>query len=210
KPDGTFAVATPTQFPFASLKTIHPREVVFADFNRDGYEDMYVASHGYDAPPFPGEQNQLFLSNGDGTWRDATATLPQVSDFTHSAATGDVDADGDVDIVVGNQTPAAAPYVLVNDGAGHFTRNNAILPTGTGGALANNVRRVTAVQLADLDGDGKADLVAGAAFSTDAAPVTSLVMWNQGGSYSGAQATVLPFPAVFGKTQLVYDVQAID
>jgi hypothetical protein len=57
------------------------RQVIFSDFNADGRPDMFIACAGWDAPPFPGEQNQLFLSRPAGGWQDATATLPQIADF---------------------------------------------------------------------------------------------------------------------------------
>ena len=42
--------------------------------------------------PFPGEQNRLYLSRPGGGWRDATSELPRLSDFSHSAAIGDMPA----------------------------------------------------------------------------------------------------------------------
>jgi hypothetical protein len=209
---GSFTLASQSEFPFATLNSVHPREVAFADFNGDGYKDVFVASHGYDTAPYPGEQNQLFLSNGDGTWRDATANLPAISDFSHSTAVADINGDGALDIVVGN-TPEpnpVVPYVLLNDGHGVFTRDTTLLPTGPGGALDTSVRRLTSTGIGDLDDDGRPDLVLGAAFSTTAHPVTMQILWNTGGSFAAAPATDLPFPAFFGQQQLVYDIQAID
>lgn len=208
---GGFTVAAPSQFPFLGLATVHPREVVFADFNGDGFDDVFIADHGYDAMPFPGAQNQLFLSNGDGSWRNATGNLPALGDFTHSAAAGDVNGDGHLDIFVGNM-PQPNPhnaYVLVNDGAGSFTRAE-LLPTGSGGALHESVRRLTSELLVDLDNDGRDDLVLGSAFSTPGAPVAMQVLWNLGGSFVSSPATSLPFPALFQQQQSVYDIQAVD
>jgi FG-GAP-like repeat len=39
---------------------LHPRKAVVADFNKDGRADIFVACHGYDAAPFPGEKTRLF------------------------------------------------------------------------------------------------------------------------------------------------------
>ena len=210
--DGTFRLADPQQFPFASLQTVHPREVVFADFNGDGFKDVFVADHGYDAMPFPGAQNKLLLSNGDGSWRDASGNLPASSDFTHSAAAGDIDGDGDIDLFVGNMSRPnpTGPYVLLNDGHGSFSRSDALLPTGAGGALHADVRRIASSLLSDLDGDGKADLVAGSAFSTEAHPVQPAVLWNDGHGFANAATTLLPEPANFGAANSTYEIQATD
>jgi hypothetical protein len=209
---GSYTVAPQSVFPTQSLLTVHPREAVLADFNADGYTDVFVGNHGYDANPFPGEQNQLILSNGNDTWRNATASLPAVSDFTHSATAGDVNGDGAIDIVVGNtpQPNPVVPYVLLNNGAGVFTRRDDLLPTGRGGALATDVRRVTSLQLGDLDGDGAADLVLGSAFSTSARPVAPAIAWNTGGGFAQSTITTLPMPAFFGSAQSVYDIKLVD
>ena len=210
--DGRYTVASQSIFPTQSLQTVHPREILLADFNADGYTDVYVGSHGYDAMPFPGEQNQLILSNGNGTWRNATANLPAVADFTHSASVGDINRDGFLDIVVGN-TPRpnpVLPYVLLNNGTGAFSRRDDLLPTGQGGALDPDLRRLTSLQLGDLDGDGAADLVLGSAFSTTVRPIVPAIAWNTGGSFAQAPVTPLPAPALFGNTQSVYDIKLVD
>jgi hypothetical protein len=63
-------------FPVDSFKMVDPRKVLFGDFNGDGRLDMFIACHGWDTNPYPGEQNRLYLSEPGGGWRDATATLP--------------------------------------------------------------------------------------------------------------------------------------
>ena len=53
-----------------------------------------------DTDPFPGYQNTLILSAPGGKLVDATGNLPQVYDYTHSAAAADVDGDGATDLYV--------------------------------------------------------------------------------------------------------------
>jgi hypothetical protein len=209
--NGAFTVATESQFPLSALTTVHPREAVFADFNGDGFKDVFIADHGYDAEPFPGAQNRLFLSNGNGTWRDATANLPQVSDFSHSASAADVNGDGKLDLIVGNvpQPNPVNPYVLLNDGSGLFTRAD-ILPTASGQLLDPTALRMSSSLLADLDGDGLADLVVGSGFSSSQSPQPARIVWNHGGSFAQGDATTLPLPAFFGANQSVYDIQPMD
>ena len=87
QPDGSVVDITRQLFGAGALPSlINPREIVSGDFNRDGRADIFVAAHGYDAAPFPGETNLLLLSNADGTYTDRSATLPQAPDFSHSAS----------------------------------------------------------------------------------------------------------------------------
>lgn len=209
---GGFTLATETQFPISTLKTVHPREVVFADLNGDGKLDVFIANHGYDATPFPGEQNRLYLSNADGTWRDATALLPQVSDFSHGASAGDINGDGYLDLVVGNvpMPNIVQPYVMMNDGSGRFTRSDVVLPTAVGQVLNAFQTRMTSQLLSDLDQDGRADLVVGSFDSTASKPKPPFVLWNSNGVFSESTATTLPLPKHFGSNNSVYDIQSVD
>ena len=127
--DGTYAPA-PGLLP-AGFGTVHPREVVQADFNEDGQPDLFIADHGYDASPFPGAQNRLLLSQAGGGYTDGSARLPQVADFSHSTTAADINGDGHLDLFVGNMSGGGSPteaYVLFGDGKGGFTRAEAGLP----------------------------------------------------------------------------------
>src|SRR5262249_33255620 len=41
---------------------VNGRKILVADFNGDGWPDIFVADFGVDAPPFPGNHNWLLLS----------------------------------------------------------------------------------------------------------------------------------------------------
>lgn len=202
-----YAYATPSRFP--ALHDVHVRELALADFNGDGVLDLFVADHGYDAPPFPGYQNGLFLSNGSSGWRDATPELPQRSDFTHGVATGDIDQDGDIDILVGNAFSHTDVYLLINDGTGRFVPSTRELPTGPGQPLDPMRQGLASCLLADLDGDGWPEMVLGL-FNTPPSGMPSSITWNERGTYAAGQTTPLPLPATFGASQGVMDIQALD
>jgi len=93
--------------------------VDFVDFNNDGWLDLFVANGHLDnniADIDPigayAQPNQLFWNNKDDTFEVTEVTLsPKVS---RGAAFGDIDNDGDVDIVVANLK--GMPTVLRNEG----------------------------------------------------------------------------------------------
>ena len=96
--------------------------VDFIDFNNDGWLDLFVANGHLDdniaemdpIGTYP-QPNQLFLNNRGVNFSeipDATIAQRKVSRGT---AFGDIDNDGDVDIVVSNLKDL--PTVLRNDGA---------------------------------------------------------------------------------------------
>jgi len=92
------------------------------DFDCDGVLDLFVANGkvrlaGSMEPGDYGERNQLFQGLADGTFRDVTdlggAALDAV-EVSRSAAFGDYDNDGDVDILIAN-----------NEGPARLLRNEA-------------------------------------------------------------------------------------
>ena len=67
---------------------------VFADYDADGYIDLYVTNYG---------ANVLYRNNADGTFRDVTATAGVGCElWSTGAAFADVDGDSDLDLYVCN------------------------------------------------------------------------------------------------------------
>ena len=112
---------------------------VFADFDADGNLDLYVGNGhtGY------GAGDQLFLGNGDGTFRNQSVRLlgrgfGSSAQPSNGSMACDFDNDGDLDIFVavyGVSTNGAQNLLWVNDGDANFRdlavdRGVASLPGG--------------------------------------------------------------------------------
>lgn len=178
--------------PFVGLNTlVHPRDYSVADFNNDGKSDLFIADHGTDVNPFPGEINKLFLQNSLGQLVNTPANIPSIPDFSHHTASADIDNDGDLDIYVCNiyGQGSVGPYFLINNGSGSFTTKNSNIPNN----IANLTNVYMSSRFADLDNDGDKDLILGALDGSGIAK--DLIFLNSG---MGIFSPGLPLPNRYG------------
>jgi len=201
-PPTTLAAATPSTFEFwrkqangtfvkdsqmlaSSVGCIHPRKAIVADFNGDGRPDVFVACHGFDASPFPGERNKIILSRANGTY--VTQDASSDTGFFHAASAADLNGDGMIDVVVTNNFDPSSVFVLLNQGAGSFQREApARLPSSIRG------KPYFTVELVDIDEDGRVDLALGG-HEWEGAP--TVVLLNPGSS-NFTSATPITVPSV--------------
>ena len=181
-----------------------PREMVVDDFNGDGRPDVFIADTGRDVNPFPGYQNQLLLSTSDCHLVNATSSLPQQPDYTHSATAGDIDNDGDVDLYVGNIYGAAVipPQIWLNDGTGRFAVASGLLPAAQTDLSQN---RYTSSEFVDVNNDGAVDLILGAEDHT----TNSVVLLNDGTGHFALVPNAMPAKP-FASTAIVLDIKSAD
>ncbi|MCH7518578.1 MAG: CRTAC1 family protein [Candidatus Dadabacteria bacterium] len=145
----------------------------FADFSGDGFLDLFI---GGVSPT----KVSLFLNNGDGTFSNITAGAfePAVlSNNTFSAAFGDYDLDGDLDLLM---THWGSGTVQIDGSSEHLWRNNGDT-TFTDVSIASGIASTYqglpdftfSPNFADINNDGYPDILLAADF------VTSQVFINQ-------------------------------
>lgn len=146
------------------------------DLNKDGiYEVLFSA-----------EEDHMLINGTNGTPAPfQIATIAKTGDISykqvgesvsiHGQTYGDVDNDGDIDILVwrnaytnpNNEDLGSLPILYLNDGSNNFTKTNSfsqfvglsnILPLQPNGKRKNYAS--TAVELFDLDADGSLDILA--------------------------------------------------
>jgi hypothetical protein len=211
---GRFVEATRQLFVGAPPAIEWDRELLTADFNRDGRPDLFIADHGHvndsdPSAPRHGAQQHLVLSMSDARLVDATANLPQQKTFTHSAAVADVNGDGAPDIFENNLGCCSDGHVqaqiLLNDGTGRFT----VEPDGIRGMITDvyGSDHSYACLFADVNGDGASDLVLGGSEAPGANG--SQVLLGDGHGYFSFFETLPPTlgPA---NNAFVIDMKAID
>jgi hypothetical protein len=130
---------TPTSISFQSPA----KALVVSDFNKDGKPDVAVATNGL-------QKISILFGNGNGFAAPVTTEGGRSTAFM---AAGDLNGDGSPDLVLANAvTVQGELQILFGLGNGTFGQPVAITNFNTGTPLA--------VAIADLNSDGKADLIA--------------------------------------------------
>ena len=143
-----------------------------ADFDGDGDIDFAVATTGWDAGTFDGEENFMLWNTNGKLFKDTgTNTTHNYMGFTHQSDIADVDNDGDMDIVwwdLGGKDVRSAcgengntMRVLKNDGAGSFTGTTYCLTPYQRADGSYKSYWTIAIRMADMNGDGFVDIVTG-------------------------------------------------
>ena len=169
--DGTFRVQGSPFGPYSQTGSF-----VVGDFNNDGIPDVAAVNAVYYAA---NNTITIFLGNGDGTFTIA-ASSPAIGMSPNAIATADVNGDGNADLVLSQQVSSNGEVVvLLGNGSGGFTQTQASVSMYTMASL---------LIPADLNGDGKVDLIAVGASPTE----TSVLIGNGDGTFTVESNPGLP------------------
>jgi hypothetical protein len=147
--DGTFEDVS--QRSGIAAKKGHGLGVAFADYDGDGFTDIFVANDGM--------QQYLWHNNGNGTFTEVGLEAGAALNLDGGPLSGmgvvfqDYDNDGRPDVMV-TTLPRQTYAVFHNDGNGAFSDRG--LPTGV--TMLSGVTSGWGIGLEDFDNDGQKDL----------------------------------------------------
>ena len=179
-----------------------PTQVAVADLNGDGKPDLVVTNTA------SGQSSiSVLLGNGDGTFQ--SQQMLDVGNLFTSVAVADVNGDGKPDLIVGVELgsgPTGAIAVLLGNGNGTFQA-----PQTSAAGI-----RPGSLVLADVNGDGRLDVVLAEDSSPGVSGSADVLLGNGNGTFQPARtvftAPVISYVAVAdlngdGKPDLAFSVR---
>jgi enediyne biosynthesis protein E4 len=163
---------------FASDSLFEDVSAVFADLNGNGAPDLVVASGGNEfAGDHASRVQRVYWNDGTGRFSVDKGVFGPVHMTASCVVAGDFNADGLPDLFFGGRSVPGTygeipdSYLFINAGEGRFEDRTEQLAPGL-----RNVGMVTAARAADLDGNGRDDLV----LAIEWGPVTAFLQGADG------------------------------
>jgi len=147
-----YDVVNNTRLKSLSSASYNNQDAIIQDFNGDKFPDLYIANGNYAKGQFMEQNDELWLNDGKGNFKQATLPEDQINSLCVKSL--DFDHDGDMDIFVGghikpNNFPFSEQSILYqNDGKAHFKKIS-----------LGDLGLVTDATVMDLDGDRYPEIV---------------------------------------------------
>ncbi len=168
--NGFFTDGTLTHHPIAN--TCEPMDVIFGDIDNDFDIDVRTASTAANG-------SRLYRNNGAGVFT-TVAGVP-ADEGTYSYDFGDIDGDGDLDLLGANGGPGTVEILLINNGLGIYSNGSSQL-------LSNPAIDDNDSKFFDYDNDGDMDLIIAALGGT-----SERILNNNGsGTFSLTSGVITP------------------
>lgn len=158
---------------------IHGKSAAICDVDGDGLEDIVIAVAF-------GDQQRLLRKDPNGPgYLDESTRLPDLVLNAFHVGWGDLDDDGDVDLVFADAGPNSFSFpgglarLMINDGTGHFTEAPAQLPAIPKVGAQN-------AKIVDIDGDLDLDIV------VDGKSARAHAYLNDGNAHFSLDETLIP------------------
>jgi FG-GAP-like repeat len=177
KGDGTFSASVELDLKLQPDDQM-ARLMTTADFDKDGHVDLFV-------PSSASSKFGIVLNGGNAQFAgDVDYPVPVV--FA-AVDVGDYNGDGYPDVAIGSDASPPALYVYLNGGNGTFTA----APTKVVGSTlaADQTRSVRDLASADVNGDGKVDLIVHLQDTSAATDSSIAVLLGSGGGAFSTPAT---------------------
>ena len=171
---------------FAGAQPLVDYPRTLATFQSEHGTALIISNIGMDREPFPRATNTLLMPDQNGLLRDYSKSLPQALEFSHDVSTAVINAAGDIGIYVNSMY--IPQYFIMRDD--RLIAANDRLPS----AIYRDDMKFISSAMADLNGDGAADLILG---TVNEHLDRSLVYLNDGSGRFGGDAIPLtrtPFP----------------
>lgn len=156
---------------------------LFTDIDNDGDLDLYIGKcrAGVEDPTDRRRVNTLYINQGDGTYIESAESFGLANGSqTWSVDGGDVDNDGDIDLIIANHD--RTHDLMLNNGDGTFSR---------WGALPENIKSFAYQSFfADFDNNGWLDI-----FITE--PSNSYILYNCEMSFSTRNNEAIGYKRAF-------------
>ena len=194
---GGLAYGAPTDYPVG----LGPRTAAIGDLNGDGALDVVVANAD-------GHSCSVLLGNGTGGLGAATTYTLSSDRYPQVVRLEDLDRDSDLDICLSGKFGTAQAIVLPGNGDGTF---------GDGKVLGSAGNEEEGLAVADLNGDGRLDLLTAdstandvSVFLGDTTAPTGVILINGGAEYTNTTSVLIDCTGVAGAAEMRFCNQGGD